>query len=154
MKNILVPIDFSPVTRQVEREAIALARALGARPVFLHVVQPPTVVTDYAGMTLEDTAELMLDARKWAGRLLIRLRAKLRAQQVNAGTILETGAAVPCIVAEARKLKASLIVIGSHGHTAFYDLLIGGTARGVLQRATCPVVVVPARKAGPRPGRR
>jgi hypothetical protein len=35
-------------------------------------------------------------------------------------------------------------VIGSHGHTAFHDLLVGGTASGVLKRATCPVVVVPA----------
>jgi universal stress protein A len=34
-------------------------------------------------------------------------------------------------------------VLGSHGHTAFYDLLVGSTAAGVLKHAPCPVVVVP-----------
>ncbi len=155
MKTILVPIDFSPVSKPVINEAVALARALRAHLIFIHVVQPPAFVTDYAGMTLEDTAQLMMDARQWAGRELIRLRAKLRAQHVKAGTILETGMAAPCILAEARKLDASHIVIGSHGHTAFFDLLIGSTTRGVIKRAECPVVVVPGlRPTGPKKSRR
>lgn len=144
MKSILVPLDFSPVSKRVTDEALHLARALKARLVFIHVVQLPVIVTDYAGMTLEDTAILMSDARHSAARHLVKLRARLRTLRVNAGTILETGAPVPCIIEEARRLKASHIVIGSHGHTAFFDLLIGSTTCGVLKRSPCPVVVVPA----------
>jgi nucleotide-binding universal stress UspA family protein len=33
--------------------------------------------------------------------------------------------------------------MGSHGHNAFYDLLVGTTTHGVLRKATCPVVIVP-----------
>jgi nucleotide-binding universal stress UspA family protein len=36
--------------------------------------------------------------------------------------------------------------MGSHGHGAFYDLLVGSTTQGVLKRATCPVVIVPTSK--------
>jgi nucleotide-binding universal stress UspA family protein len=36
--------------------------------------------------------------------------------------------------------------MGSHGHTAFYDLLVGSTTHGVLMRANCPVVIVPPEK--------
>jgi universal stress protein A len=154
MKTVLVPIDFSPISKRVAHLAVALARGVGGRLVFLHVVQPPSVVTEYGGMTLEDTAQLMMDARKWAGRKLVQLRSRLRSQNVGAGTILETGAPVPCILAEAKKLKASHIVMGSHGHTAFYDLLVGGTTHGVLKRANCPVVVVPARESRGRPAKK
>jgi nucleotide-binding universal stress UspA family protein len=44
-------------------------------------------------------------------------------------------------------------VMGSHGHTAFYDLLVGSTTHAVLKRAKCPVVIVPPR-AQPEPKRR
>jgi nucleotide-binding universal stress UspA family protein len=37
--------------------------------------------------------------------------------------------------------------MGSHGHTAFYDLLVGSTTQGVLKKAPCPVLIVPAEKA-------
>jgi len=37
-------------------------------------------------------------------------------------------------------------VLGSHGHTAFYDLLVGSTTHGILLRAKCPVLIVPANK--------
>ena len=33
--------------------------------------------------------------------------------------------------------------MGSHGHTALYDLLAGSTATGVIKRAPCPVVIMP-----------
>jgi len=35
-------------------------------------------------------------------------------------------------------------VVGSHGHGAFYDLLVGSTTHGLLLRASCPVLIVPA----------
>ena len=40
-------------------------------------------------------------------------------------------------------LGADLIVLGSHGHTAAYDLLIGSTTQTVLRRSPRPVLVVP-----------
>jgi Zn-dependent M28 family amino/carboxypeptidase len=50
----------------------------------------------------------------------------------------------------AEKHDADFIVMGSHGHTAFYDLLVGSTTHGVLMRSKCPVVIVPAVKEGSR----
>jgi nucleotide-binding universal stress UspA family protein len=55
-----------------------------------------------------------------------------------------TGLAAEAIAEAARRFAADYIVMGSHGHTAFYDLVIGSTTHGVIQRAKCPVVIVPA----------
>jgi nucleotide-binding universal stress UspA family protein len=49
------------------------------------------------------------------------------------------------------RCKADFIVMGSHGHGALYNLLIGGTASGVIQKAPCPVVIVPTHKTEKNP---
>ncbi len=153
MNTLLVPVDFSSVSREVVSDAARLARLAKARVVLLHVVQLPVIATDY-GMLFENMGEFTVVAARDADRRLARLKAKLRAGGLRADTVRVIGFPALCILEQARKLAASYIVIGSHGHTAFYDLLIGSTASGVLKRASCPVVVVPARKKTSRKSRR
>ncbi|HEX3214249.1 MAG TPA: universal stress protein, partial [Actinomycetota bacterium] len=46
------------------------------------------------------------------------------------------------ILEHARELGASLIVVGSHGHSALGGLLIGSVANKLTQLSACPVLVV------------
>ena len=46
------------------------------------------------------------------------------------------------ILAEARRIRADAIVMGSHGHTSVGELLLGSTAHRVVQRAMIPVLLV------------
>lgn len=82
------------------------------------------------------------------------MRAKLKARGLPVEAVQVTGFPPLCILEQAKKRSANYIVIGSHGHTAFYDLLVGSTTSGVLKRATCPVVVVPAPKKQSRKAKR
>jgi len=50
------------------------------------------------------------------------------------GTILEVG----------KTRNVDLIVMGSHGHGAVYNLLVGSVTEGVMKGAQCPVLVVPS----------
>jgi nucleotide-binding universal stress UspA family protein len=50
------------------------------------------------------------------------------------------------LLEQCHHLEADVIVIGSHHHGAFYQLLVGTFTSDVLKRATCPVLVVPATK--------
>ena len=145
MNPILVPVDFSPISRVVLAEAITFARLTSHPIALLHVVQPPTVMSDY-GPLLENIVQYTAHAEKGAERQLARLKAKLLEEGIAAQTLLRTGSPLKHILDEARKTDASYIVIGSHGHTASYDLLVGSTTSGVLKRASCPVLVVPATK--------
>jgi nucleotide-binding universal stress UspA family protein len=142
MNTILVPIDFSRVTRFVLAEAVKLARFSESRLVLLHVVQPPTVISDY-GPVLENMIRYSAEAEKDAARHLARLQTKLRAGGIVADTILKTGIPLVHILEQAKKRKVSHIVIGSHGQTAFFDLIVGSTTHGVLKRSERPVLVVP-----------
>jgi nucleotide-binding universal stress UspA family protein len=143
-KVVLTPVDFSNVTDRVLREATALARMLRGRVTLVHVTEPTTGVVDYAAIVVA-VAQVNEAAVKHAIQRLAELEQQVRNEGVPADSIHLTGTPVSEIIEQARKLPADYIVIGSHGHTAFYDLLVGGTAHGVLKRAACPVVIVPPR---------
>ncbi len=149
MKIILVAVDFSAVTAAVAAQAVALARAFKARLVLLAVTQPPVITGDYS-MMMENYTALIDVGEKATAKNLTRLQARLSRQGVVAEVIALTGSPARLIVEQAAKLGANWVVMGSHGHTAFYDLLIGSTTQGVLRRATCPVVVVPPPQADRR----
>lgn len=144
MKTILAPVDFSEVSKSVVSEAAALARAFDGRVVLLSVVQPPVVLSEYAGMM--DVAQITAAGEKNAARQLEALEDTLKSEFIKAERVQMTGAPVASIVEQAEKHEADFIVMGSHGHTAFYDLLVGSTTHGVLLRSKCPVVIVPAVK--------
>jgi nucleotide-binding universal stress UspA family protein len=142
MKTILAPIDFSPASDGVVEHAIALARATDARLVLLHVVAPIPVAG--ADLALPVTGgEFEAAAEKSAERKLRQLQRSLHDAGVTSLVIQTVGDARPCILEEAKRLAADYIVMGSRGHSAFYDLLVGSTASGVLHEATRPVVIVP-----------
>jgi nucleotide-binding universal stress UspA family protein len=72
------------------------------------------------------------------------LQQKYQSADLPVETVQLTGAPAPLILEEAESCGASYIVMGSHGHTPLYDLLVGTTTHGVLKRARCAVVIVPA----------
>jgi nucleotide-binding universal stress UspA family protein len=51
-------------------------------------------------------------------------------------------------------LDAELIVLGSHGHGAAHDALVGSTSQHVIRHATCPVVILPDPRHAEREAKR
>lgn len=150
MKTILAPIDFSDASDGVLAAAITLARATDARLVLLHVVQPVPRLGGDAALA-ESGAEFSSLAGNEATRRLAQLREKLRADGIVAHAVLRSGYAGPSIVQQAERLAADYVVIGSHGHTAFYDLIVGSTTTRVLKDVSCRVVIVPPKGKPGRP---
>lgn len=152
MKTILAPIDFSPSTELVISAALELVRATSGRLVLLHVIQPPILTSDY-GFAMENFEEAIVWSEKHAAKRLAELSE--RSKTVASEVISEqtSGAAPREILAAAERHRADYIVMGSHGHTALYDLLVGTTTHSVLRKVHCPVVIVPSpeRTAPQRP---
>jgi nucleotide-binding universal stress UspA family protein len=143
MKTILAPIDFSPASAAVIAQATSLAQAVQGRLVLLSVVQPPIITSDY-GPLVENIAEIIAAAERSAAERLEKIRAQVASSVAGIETELAGGAPVQAIVEAATRFQADFIVMGSHGHTALYDLVIGSTTHGVLKRAKCPVLIIPA----------
>jgi nucleotide-binding universal stress UspA family protein len=143
MKTILVPVDLSAATSKVCAVACDLARQVGGRVVLLHVVAlPPVVMNEYYAFDSGYLVQTMATLEK-TSTLKLRALAKRFARRAPVRTIQITGEPVPTILAKAKATKAAYLVMGSHGHGAMFDLLVGSVTQGVLRRARCPVLVVP-----------
>lgn len=146
MKKILVPVDLSAATVQVCNAARDLAQSLGARLLILHIVPPPPVVLKQYALTPVEPVDFTREERKRAAEKLRALGHWFQKRCPNTRVLLHTGPVVPMILRTARLARADYLVLGSHGHTAAYEILIGSVAHGVLRRAPCPIVLVPIRQ--------
>ena len=144
MKTVLAPIDFSRVSERVITEAIELARAIGARLVLLHVVAPVPLIGT-APRLIAAGDEFAAVADREAAKKLTKLQRSLRDEGVTAHAVHVGGDARVGIIAQAERLSADYVVMGSRGRTAFSNMLVGSTASGVLKHASCRVVLVPPR---------
>lgn len=142
MKTILVPVDLSTTASQVMDAAVDLARSLQGRIVLLHVVQPPVITSDY-GIGMENLEELVAVSEKTASKRLSTMKEHYAKEGLEVDTLQSVGAPVAVILDEAKNTQAAYIVMGSHGHSAFYDLLVGTTTHGILKNAKCPVLIIP-----------
>jgi len=144
-KTILVPVDFSDATPRVCDVAKSVAAAFGGKLILLHVEQPaPEYVSFEAGAPLVPM-HVPTSSAAWRERLEELQQPLLRAG-LDVSVVHGFGDAVSETLREARAHAADLIVIGSHGHGALYNLLVGSVTSGVLKEARCPVLVVPARE--------
>ncbi|MCC6472638.1 MAG: universal stress protein [Burkholderiales bacterium] len=157
-KKILVPIDSSKTSARGLEEAIKLAKAEGARLFLLHVVDEFIALQDAMGAGFY-AGELFEGLREGGRRLLARAEARVRARGLPVRSILveEPAARVAeVIVAQAKKLGAQIIVLGTHGRRGVSRLVMGSDAEGVLREANVPVLLVraPEGEAAPSAARR
>lgn len=143
MKTFLVPVDFSPVSEAVINTAVSFARALAGKVVLLHAVQPPVIVSGEYALPVEVMQEAVTAGEQATQEKLARYEDVFRSAGLEPEALLRHGPPVQMILAEAKRVRADYIVMGSHGHGRLYDLLVGSTSAGVLKRCTCGVIIVP-----------
>jgi nucleotide-binding universal stress UspA family protein len=143
-RRILVAVDGSPTATEGLREAIRLAKAERAELCILHVVNEAVPYTPLAGAPPINLIALLLASGR---SVLNKALAQARKRGVEAKTLLvesaERDAAGP-IVAQARRQRADLIVLGTHGRRGMLRLVLGSDAEQVVRTAPVPVLLVRA----------
>jgi nucleotide-binding universal stress UspA family protein len=151
VKAILAAIDFSKCTEFVVAQAAALARALHGKVVLVTVLVEPVFVKEYAPLP-PGLAKISVANEPAVRARLQEIRQRLESEFVPAEGIVRRGNAALHILQEAEEHAAAFIVVGSHGHTPFFELVAGSTTQAVLKRARQPVVVIPREmREVPRP---
>ncbi|MDB6074316.1 MAG: universal stress protein [Verrucomicrobiaceae bacterium] len=145
MKTIVVLVDFSDLSFTLMKHAHTLAKAFGSHVVLLHVVPQVSTVVD-VGLAAPAVMQDMTEAQvRGEMEKLIDMRDSLAKFGVTVTTRQFQGASVENILDESDQLGADLIIIGSHGHGALYDLFVGSVTRNILRHSKCPVLVVPGK---------
>jgi len=144
--NILVAVDLSPASAKVVEAAGRVAKLTGAKVYLLHTAEPePDFVGYDAGPEVVRT-QVAREFRR-EHREIQALADKLRNDGLDATALLIQGPTVETTLKEAENLDAELIVVGTHGHGAVYDVLVGSYSAGIIRRSKRPVLVVPIRNA-------
>jgi nucleotide-binding universal stress UspA family protein len=142
--NILVAVDLSPASKKIVAAARDVAGLTGASVYVLHVAEPePDFVGYDAGPEVVRTQ--VAEELHREHKAVQSLARGLRDEGLDATALLIRGPTVETTLKEADKLKAGLIVVGSHGHGAVYDVLVGSYSAGIIRRSKLPVLVVPCR---------
>ena len=147
-KRILVPIDGSPTANRGLKVALALAKEHDATLYVLHVVEDLAVAKGFDGALYVPAqfVDSMLAGLRDAGRRVLAHAEKMalqdgqRAKTVLVETVGESVA--DAILIQARKLRAELIVLGTHGRRGLARLLMGSDAEAVVREARVPVLLV------------
>lgn len=140
--KILVCIDLSESAEKIMKKAVQIATGLSAKIWLVHVAEPEPdfVGFDVGPQSVRDSLSKLFHEEH---RQLQEIATQLRNQGLDTTALLLQGATVETILKEASKLEADMIIVGSHGHGAMYQLLVGSVSEGVLQNSKCPVLVVP-----------
>ncbi|MGR8932524.1 MAG: universal stress protein [Gammaproteobacteria bacterium] len=143
--NILVCIDLSESTDVVVQKAYELAKFSSAKVWILFVAEPEP---DFVGFDVGPRSERDFLATKFHGehRKIQEIADRFREDSIDATALMFQGATVETIVKQASKIKSDIIVVGSHGKGLAYQLIVGSVSEQIIQRAECPIFVVPVRK--------
>ncbi len=144
-RRILVPIDGSRTSMNGLKHAIALAKEQRARVTLLNVIDEAVLVTampDGAGAMMVPE---LIDSLKSEGMTALEKARQLVAAagvESDAVQIASRGQPVSAVILrQAKRGKADLIVMGTHGRRGLNRLLLGSDAERVLREATVPVLL-------------
>ena len=144
--NILVAVDLSAATEKILEAARGVAEISGVSMHVLHVIESEP---DYIGYDVDSEFIRGKVAEDFPleHRGVQTLAEKLQDDGFDATALLACGPAVATTLKKADSLKAGLIVVGTHGHGAVYDVLIGSYSAGIIRKSRLPVLIVPIREA-------
>ncbi len=149
--TILVPIDFSAASMHALDYAVELGRSTRAKLIVVSALDVIPFSSPFGvGAGTPDLATLLGEQRQLCDDQLAKVAKELKKRRIDCRTVLLDGVPSEQIVAAAKKLKADLIVMSTHGRSGLSHMLLGSVAEKVVRMASCPVLTVRASKGGSR----
>ena len=137
-KHILIATDLSTHANYIIKRATEIAEHTSAQLSLVHVLAHASIA--YAGefsipIDVEFEMTLKGEAHKQLQKLGKKYGISARMLHMQEGSVKAT------VTAFAKKIKADLIIVGTHGHEGI-SALLGSQANAILHAAKCDVWVV------------
>jgi universal stress protein A len=137
VRTILVPVDFSKPAVHAMDYAVRFAQVFGSRLFLLHVVEQSAIAVDST-----QWVDIYSQAKLVAKSRLERFARRIKKMDIPVTAEIIRGAAYAEIIRFARRHRADLIVIGTHGRTGLQRWIMGSVAERVIRLAPCPVLSI------------
>lgn len=153
MKKVLIALDYNPSAQKVAEEGYALAKAMNAEAVLLHVISDISYyssidyspIMGFGGFTSLDMLQTNAtsELKNVADAYLEKSKQHLGDDTIQ--TVTRNGDYGQTIIDTAAEVKADIIVMGTHSRRGLEKILIGSVAEKVLHNSTIPVFIIPTR---------
>ena len=144
-KRILVATDGSKLSKLAVTSSIDLAALSGAELVVMKVVPryPKSYFEGSLPLSMEELARVEKQWHDDGQAVVDAVKEEAAAQGVKAKAItVKSDLIAEAIIASAKKHKADLIVMASHGRRGLKRLLLGSETQQVLTHSHIPVLVL------------
>jgi nucleotide-binding universal stress UspA family protein len=154
MKKILIALDYHPTAEMVAEKGYALAKAINAEVVLLHVLADAVFYSStmydpimgfggYADLGIMPI-EISDNAKKISHIFLDKTKNHLADENIQ--TLVAEGDTADTIIEAAKDLNADVIVMGSHSQKWLDHLLTGSVTEKVLQKTITALYIIPTKK--------
>lgn len=143
--RILVATDGSTLSKKAVASAIQLAATCAAELVAVKVVPryPQAYFEGSIPLSVQEVARIEKQWSDAAQAQLESIAKSAKAKGVSAKTVtVRSDVVSDAIIAAAKKQKADLIVMASHGRKGIKRLLLGSETQQVLTHSHIPVLVL------------
>ena len=153
IKKILIPVDFSGTGEKVLDQAVVMAKKTKATITLITVLEGPlsNVGPDLFGLSINNRVKYEDAIMDWVKQHMEAFKKKLIAGGANkVDYIIEKGSPYKKILGTAQKIKADVIVMGTHGVSGVREFVVGSNTFRVVSEAQCPVLSIQkhTKKAG------
>ena len=146
-KHILVPTDGSKLSDKAVKQAINLAKELGAKITAIHVMpEAEAYVSERYHVLPVLAAPVKNKYKKEAAALSKEILDQIGAAATAAGVecaqvSVTSGSPYEAIIKQATKSRCDLIMMASHGRRGLPGILLGSETQKVLTHSRIPVLV-------------
>jgi nucleotide-binding universal stress UspA family protein len=138
LMRVLLATDFSRHAEKARDLLRGLSLPAGSLVRVVHAIEPTVSVAPFAPESMFD---LTAGVEKQIRVELEEFVRPFRGTDPRVDTALPVGRAADVIVAEAERMGADLVVVGSRGRGGLASMLLGSVSAEVVDRAPSPVLV-------------
>jgi nucleotide-binding universal stress UspA family protein len=142
-KRIMVPVDGSSTSKAGLNEALKLARPVNAALLLVNVMDEQMA---FSSIEMAASVPAMLDSMRASGNRILKaaaLAARVKGVKAQTALVESFGTRVAdTLVKQAKRWRADIIVMGTHGRRGVNRLVMGSDADLVVRYAGVPVLLV------------
>ncbi|MEP1093812.1 MAG: universal stress protein [Cyclobacteriaceae bacterium] len=144
MKKIVVPIDFSDVSKLAVEFAVELAQKSKSEIILLHAVQFDNYYDELYGTNI-DFHSLRLDVRESIEKKMKGLVKNLITKITINTRIIEDLTLLEAVRYTVDFENVGLVILGTTGSSGLSEFLVGSNTEKIIRRIECPVISVPSK---------
>ncbi|HTN23138.1 MAG TPA: universal stress protein [Solirubrobacteraceae bacterium] len=140
--SIVVGTDGSDTATEAVRQAIELARSVGARIELVSAYEPVTDARLHSTIHVPEDLHWMVNPREDVEATLEAAASAIRAAGIEVEVFARQGDPADAILDVAEERGSDLIVVGNKGMTGAKRFLLGSVPNKVSHHAPCSVLII------------